>query len=870
MRKKSNYSRLLRRKIPPICGILLLYSTPRFPVHFAAMPASRFTAMLRFLPLLTITAMAQDEGLLTPIEPIPRPVDLIEPVPRPVDLIQPVPAPEIPLGGIQDTTPVLPENLKIDNRGGSIEGNLEDGIKLGGPVKVSGDNGLEIFSDTARIDLREKSVTFRGNVSIYQGNNLQRGDTAVYYYEKKVLDASSLRVSLDPIVLEAGKFTAQSYGGKTVFVGENAGVTTHDSQNPYYWVRSDRTTVYPGEKVTFQNLKLYIRDTPVFWLPYLSQPLDSELGYHFVPGARSHWGPFLLNTYGIMLGGTPNPLTGEKEDQWLLSRWRFDIRATRGVAAGVDLVDTREENSSEITGLSLYYLNDADPTDSRTDFPRLDVDSNRYKVQLKNRLELDLEKTADWRLDTNLTLLSDDFYLEDFEPGVFRTNPSPDNTIGLFRNDGDSLLSIFGRIRLNDFYRADTQSPEIALDQVRRPIFGSAFLHEGQTSFSVRGVKAADTTRRNIIEPLLDNPGGFPGASDLIEQLNSYELGLIQRINALRAINPNDPRIASIRAQLLDTGYTRFHTNHTISRPITHSDWFTLTPRIGAAYTSYSSVEGPEGSDARLILHGGAEAALKFSKHYGTKNHSFGLDGLLHVIQPYTNWSVINADELNEDFPNIDRLTFTTRPPSLDPSRFTAIDDLESWNILRFGVRNQLITRRDGQSHEWLFLDTYIDKFFDDPLADREWSNLYNDVRWQPLPWLGIDVETQVPVIADGSGFSELSTRVRFQPHRDMEIALAYRHLNSHPVLVDSDRIDLTTYVRLNENWGFGTRHTYELSDNTLELQQYTLHRDYGNIVAGVGVSHRDNRFEDEFGIIFSLSLKNFPSANLPFTLDAE
>ena len=40
--------------------------------------------------------------------------------------------------------------------------------------------------------------------------------------------------------------------------------------------------------------------------------------------------------------------------------------------------------------------------------------------------------------------------------------------------------------------------------------------------------------------------------------------------------------------------------------------------------------------------------------------------------------------------------------------------------------------------------------------------------------------------------------------------------------------------------------------------------------VAGMGITHRDNRFEDEFGVIFSLTLKDFPSASLPFKLDAE
>jgi LPS-assembly protein len=271
------------------------------------------------------------------------------------------------------------------------------------------------------------------------------------------------------------------------------------------------------------------------------------------------------------------------------------------------------------------------------------------------------------------------------------------------------------------------------------------------------------------------------------------------------------------------------------------------------------------------MFHGGAEASVKFSKDYGTGHDSLpGVRGLLHVLQPYASWSVVAVDELDRDYPKIDRLTFTTRPRPLQTSSFTAIDEIESWNILRFGARNHLITRRDGQSHEWLFVDTYLDKYLDDPEGNREWSNLYNDIRWQPLPWLGLDLETQIPVFDGGSGFSEINTRVRYMPMQDLELSLAYRHLNSHPVLLDSDRIELGTYVRLAENWGIGSRHTFELDDGTLEVQQYTLHRDLGNWVFGMGITHRDNRFEDEFGLIFSLSLKDFPSASLPFKLDAE
>jgi hypothetical protein len=149
-------------------------------------------------------------------------------------------------------------------------------------------------------------------------------------------------------------------------------------------------------------------------------------------------------------------------------------------------------------------------------------------------------------------------------------------------------------------------------------------------------------------------------------------------------------------------------------------------------------------------------------------------------------------------------------------------------------------------------------------------SNLYNDARWQPLPWMGVEVETQFPIVDGGSGFSEFNTRLHFLPTDFFEFSLGYRWLNGHPVLLDSSRFDVQSYTRLTENWGFGMRHQFEMDDSTLELQQYTLHRDLGNWVAGMGVSMRDNRLENEYGLVFSLTLKDFPSVSLPFDIGAD
>ena len=791
----------------------------------------------------------------------------IAPVSPPVDMITPVPAPVILFGVAAAANPVMPENLKIDNYGGgTIEGLQEVGFRFHGPgIKITGDNGLEIFSDSAVVDLKAQTATLEGHVSVYQGNVLQRGDRAVYYYERKFLDASGLRASLDPILLEAGKFTVEDRGGKKVYVGEDAGITTDDSEDPNFWIRAKKTTIYPNEKIVFNDLRLYAGDTPVFWLPYLSQPLDAELGYHFIPGSRSNLGVYLFNTYGIMLGGKLNETTGENEDAWLLSRWHFDPMSRRGVGTGVDFVDTRIENKEEISGLSFYYLDDLSAETSRSGVPRESVSSDRYSIELKHRFKPDFPDHADWRIDSNLSLLSDPYYLEDFDPRDYRTNPAPDNTLGIYRRDDSSLLSLYARFRINDFYRADTRLPEISFDQARAPLFGLPILHEGSTSLGIIGETAADPSRDTILNPLLKLTAGDPAAQPLLKQLTGFDRQLAEKILALPL---GDPRREALRTQLLDSSYARFNTYQELSMPFTVGGFLNITPEAGLGYTQYGAVEGPVSSSSKTYLHAGAETSVKFSKDLaGFRDSRLGLNGLRHILQPYAHWSVVSTDDFDPEGPQVDRLTPTTRPRPLDPVRFTATDQLQSWNVMRLGARNHLLTQRDQQSFEWLYVDTYIDAFIHDPEGRRNYSNLYNDVRWQPLPWMGVDFETQFPVASGGSGFNEFNSRLRFMPTQSFEFSLGYRYLNGHPVLVDSDRFDFQTFTRLNENWGFGTRHSLELDDRTLELQQYTLHRDLGNWVAGLGFTRRDNRIEKEYGVVFSLTLKDFPSVSLPLDL---
>ncbi|MDX1680911.1 MAG: LPS assembly protein LptD [Akkermansiaceae bacterium] len=806
------------------------------------------------------------------VEPLVAATEAAEAVPGPdaVERIGGVEAPRIRRGADAADGFDLPEYLKIDNEGGKIFGDPKTHVTFEGPVKISGDNGLEAFADRAVLDFQDKTVTLSGDVSIYQGDVLQRGKRAVYHYEQNRMETDGMRASYDPILLEAGKFTWERRGERDVLVGRDAGITTHDHENPAYWVRSTETRIYPEEKIIFENLKFYVGETPVFWFPYLAQPLDSELGYHFLPGAKTAWGPYLLNTYGIMLGGSGEDdiALGQYEEPWLLSRWHFDIRGRRGLGAGVDLADIHSDRNDEITGLSLYYAHDLDPEFSRSGQTRTFSSPDRYKALLRHREHLEhLEPNADWRLDANLNYYSDEHYLEDFEEDIYRTNPAPDNTLGLYRRTDGSLLSFLGRYQLNDFYRADSRLPEVAFDLSRKPFLDSPILHQGTFSVGYYGERASDITKSSIIDPLSRMTLGMSGTAALLGELTGYERQLAEQMVSLPL---SDPRREDLRQQLVHSDYGRLHTYQQFSAPMMVGEVLSLTPRAGLGYTRYLDVDDPGDDFGRPILHLGLEASMKFSREINDyRNHDLGIDRLLHVFQPYVNWSYIDTDDYSIGDPAVDRLTETTRPRPLDPSRYTAIDEMKSWNVVRMGMRNRLITHRDDQSFDWLFMDTYIDAFAENPEGDESWSNLYNDLHWRPLPWMRANLETQFP-ITEGAGFTELATSTTFMPSELFNFSLGYRWLNGHPFLPDSSRITLSTYTRLNLNWGIGTRHDYELDDGVLEYQQYTLNRDLGQWVAGLGFTARDNRLRDEYGVVLLLTLKDLPQVSLPFEFAGE
>tara|TARA_B100000029_G_C17195624_1_gene822394 strand:- start:10 stop:726 length:717 start_codon:yes stop_codon:yes gene_type:complete len=230
------------------------------------------------------------------------------------------------------------------------------------------------------------------------------------------------------------------------------------------------------------------------------------------------------------------------------------------------------------------------------------------------------------------------------------------------------------------------------------------------------------------------------------------------------------------------------------------------------------------------------------------------------------NYSYVAADELNSDIGKIDHLVSSTKLRPIDLSEFTATDEINDWNIIRSGVSQQFLTYRDGRAHNWMTLKSYMEHYIDDPEFDRDFSNLYNEITFTPLPWFSVSHEIGVPLFAeDPFDYTESNTRITLMPTDHLEFSIAHRFLHDHPILEDSDLLDFRTYYRIGDRWGLSARQRYEFDDGTLEFQQYSLHYDLNSWTAGIGALVADHRStEDEFGLVFTLTLKDFPSLSVP------
>jgi len=682
----------------------------------------------------------------------------------------------------------------------------------------------DIYADYAQYNPSTHDVVLRGHVRIYREASLYIAESGVYNTETKKIRALSARTESVPYFLKGGNVTSTSDNGYLV---QGGNFTTNDTARPDFHLHAQKIRFYEDDRVIFQYVTAYIGNVPVFWWPYLYQSLSDTFSFSVTPAYTSTWGPSLLTQ--VMF-----PITDH-----IKGRLRLDYFGRRGPAIGFDpVIDYGKEESSQAR-LKTFFIDDQNPDINQTNVPRKDVPTDRYRLSLEDRTNF----TDSIYATANITKLSDQYVMQDYYPGEFRIDPVPDNVVALTKTNPVFTLTGIDRFQANEFFTTTERSPEVVLDIKRHALFGGPIFYEGETGFA------------NL---RLQFPEG---------------------------------------AGFENYGTDRFDTFHQLTLPNTYFGWLSIVPRVGVRGTYYGktwdlgsttfvppsnplvpdfilpppTLANPvkfDGDTFRTVFNTGAEASFKISRTWeNVQSRTFGLDGLMHVIQPFTNFSYVKEDGPNPlSILQFDRFEPSTQLRAIDFPQFTPIDSIASWTVWRVGVRNRLETRRDDQTITWFELDTFFDVNFDNPYDRTDYSNLFNNLRFTPLPWMSLSINSQVPAFA--KGFTEVNTYATVQPLANLQLNVGHRYLNSNPFFQNSSLFVVGGYYRINDNWGVGAQEQYEATTSTLEEQRYSIYRDLSSWVASFGGIIRDNQGVKEYGLLFTVTLKAFPKFGFDLNFD--
>lgn len=682
----------------------------------------------------------------------------------------------------------------------------------------------DIYADSGRYNSQTHEVYVEGHVRIYRDVNMYVGESATYNIDTKEIQANTMQTEYFPYFVSGATITSISENAYRITNGD---FTTHDAPKSDFHMRARTVRVYEDEYVVFQNVTFYVGKVPIFWWPYIYQRLDDAFSFSISPAYLSSWGPSLLTQVTFPIRDN------------ISGRLRLDYRSRRGVAVGFDSDIRYGRDDKSWALLKTYYLQDQNPLINRTDVPRGLVSAGRYRVTVRDYTDFG----SGFYGMADVTKMSDPFVLQDFFHGDFRLDPQPDAMIAVAKRESLYTLTAITRFQANEFFDQTERLPEVVLDVPRQPVFGSRIFYEGETGLA--------DLRRNF------------AANSGFEDYESW----------------------------------RFDTFHQLTYPNTYFGWLAVVPRVGLRETWYSktrelnpslfppsdnplvpvfllpepTLERPvhnAGETFRTVVNAGAEGSFKISRTWeDVQTRALGLDGLRHIVQPFANFSWVSNDGADpREIFQFDRFQPTTELRPIDFPQFTSVDSIDQWTVCRVGVRNRLQTRRDDFTINWLTLESYFDFNIDNPYDRTPYSNLFNNLRFTPLPWATLTVNSQIP--AFDKGFTEVNTGIVVQPIANTQISFGHRYLNSNPFFQNSSLFVLGTYCRVNDNWGVAVEEQFEAVTHNLEQQRYSVYRDLTSWVASLGAIIRDNGKVQEYGVLFTFTLKAFPKFGFDLNFD--
>lgn len=489
--------------------------------------------------------------------------------------------------------------------------------------------------------------------------------------------------------------------------------------------------------------------------------------------------------------------------------FHLDYRVKRGLGGGPDL-NLHLDRWGEAE-FKYYYLYDEDPSATAAGYS-IPADRQRF------HFGYDATPFTNLTVKSRVRYQSDERILHDFFEGEYRQNPQPNTFVEVNKVWSNFSLDLYAEPRVNDFFEAVERLPEVRLTGFRQQLGATPLYYDSESSAGYYRRRFADT--------------------------NGPPLGL-------------------------DYSASRADTYHQLTLPQTFFGWLNVTPRAGGRLTYYSEATGAGGTSNEVyrgVFNTGAEVSFKAARLWpGATNRFLAVDGLRHIVQPSVNYVYVpRPEDRPPDLPQFDYELPSLRLLPIEFTDYNSIDSIDSQNVLRFGLRNKLQTKRAGQVQDLVYWDLYTDWRLNPRGDQTTFADLYSDLVFRPQTWLTLESQTRYDL--DRDRFQLAFHSLRFQPTERWSWSLGHWYLHddfrASPTALGQGNSLFSSilFFRLNENWAARTAHYFEARDGRMEEQSYTIYRDLRSWTAGFTLRLRDQReSSDDITFAFTFSLKAAP-----------
>jgi LPS-assembly protein len=666
-------------------------------------------------------------------------------------------------------------------------------------------NGTILTGDAVSVDELSGEAIADGHVRIQQGDELWVGEHIRYNFKTHQMIAAQFRSGRSPVFM-AGE-------------GLHGNIVSNRMEHGTYTTTNGIITTDDVEKPAIKirasrmkitpNQKIQAWDAVVYVadVPVFYFPYYARnLGPH---ANNFDFVPGYRSLYGPFILGS---YTWYLNDE-LNGKVHLDYRQKRGVGAGPDFnYDLGRWGKGE---LSYYYTHD---DDASTNFVNSPVYENRQRLNFSYQAmpytNLEVRALVRYQSDAGV--------VRDFFEGDYRKDPQPSTFIEADKLSRNFSLDVLTQPRVNDFYETVERLPDVRLTGFQQQLGRLPVYYESESSAGYYRRLFADTN-------------AFLSSSN-------YEAG-------------------------------RADTYHQLTLPETFFGWFNVIPRVGGRFTYYTEAGGPGATTeetTRGVFNTGAEVSFKASRLWPqVKNSLLDLDGLRHIVEPSVNYVYVPSPNARPtQLPQFDYELPSLRLLPIEYPEYNSIDSIDSQNVLRFGLRNQLQTKREGRVEDLLDWQLYTDWRLKPRADQRTYADLYSDLSLAPRSWITLDSQTRFDI--NMRRWNMLLNTLTLQPTDRWSWTLGHFYLRDDfrdlPTALGQgdDVFTSALFFRLNENWGARAVHHFDVRSGRLQEQYYSVYRDLRSWTAALTAGVRDNGIgPKDYSIAFTFSFKAKPKYGL-------